>query len=75
MNFDIGIKPNDNANFVNSSNPWSIRGGNYNNTTNTGVFNFNRNTGEANINNSWRLAQSSKLFIPNILFKDNIGFI
>ena len=36
------------ANFVNSSNPWFKRGGNYNNTSNAGVFNFNNNTGDAN---------------------------
>ena len=34
-----------------------VRGGNYNDTTNAGVFNFNRTTTQAagNINNSFRL--------------------
>ena len=45
----------DNANFVNSSNPWFKRGGNYNNTTNSGAFNFNNNNGGSNSNNGFRL--------------------
>ena len=45
----------DNANFVNSDNPWFIRGGNATNTTNAGVFNFNRNNGNANDNISARV--------------------
>ena len=41
------------ANFVNSNNPWVMRGGNYNNGANAGAFNFNNN-GNANPNNSAR---------------------
>ena len=51
-----GDKPvSDNANFVNSNNPFFIRGGNYNNGTNAGVFNFNNNNGNSNSNNSFRM--------------------
>ena len=42
------------ANFVNSNNPWVMRGGNYNNGANAGAFNFNNNNGNANTNNSAR---------------------
>jgi hypothetical protein len=44
----------DNSNFVNSSNPWANRGGNYSNTYNAGLFNSNNNTGTANTNNGFR---------------------
>jgi hypothetical protein len=44
----------DNSNFVNSSNPWANRGGNYNNTYNAGLFNSNNNTGDANSNIGFR---------------------
>ena len=37
-----------------SSNPWFNRGGNYNNGTNAGVFNFNNTNGNSNSNNSFR---------------------
>ena len=42
------------ANFVNSNNPWVMRGVNYNNGANAGAFNFNNNNGNANTNNSAR---------------------
>ena len=39
------------ASFVDDSNPWFLRGGNYNNGFNAGSFNFNNNNGNAN--NNW----------------------
>ena len=46
-----------NANFVNSNNPFFKRGGNRNNNaTNSGIFYFNNNNGNDNSNNSFRLA-------------------
>ena len=39
---------------TNSNNPFFKRGGNYNNGTNAGVFNFNNNNGNDNSNNSFR---------------------
>ena len=35
------------ANFVNSNNPWVMRGGNYNNGANAGAFSFNNSFGGA----------------------------
>ena len=49
----------DNSNFVNSSNPWFERGGNWNNGTNAGVFNSNNNNGNNNYNNGFRVALSA----------------
>jgi len=46
----------DNSNFVNSTNPWFIRGGNANNGSNAGLFNSNRTNGQANNNNGFRSA-------------------
>ena len=46
----------DNSNFVDSTNPWFNRGGNYNNGVLAGQFNFNRNTGGTNTNIGFRLA-------------------
>ena len=43
------------SNFPNTNNPFFIRGGNYNNDTNAGVFYFNNNTGNNNSNNSFRV--------------------
>ena len=40
--------------FIPSSEPWVIRGGNYNNGTNAGVFNFNRTNAGGWTNNSFR---------------------
>ena len=45
----------DNSNFVDSSNPWFNRGGNYDNGVLAGQFNFNRNTGGSNTNIGSRL--------------------
>jgi hypothetical protein len=45
----------DYANFVNSSNPWFKRGGNYSNAGNAGQFAFNNNTGGVNANIASRL--------------------
>ena len=45
----------DNSNFVDSTNPWFNRGGNYNNGVLAGQFNFNRNTGGVNTNIGFRL--------------------
>ena len=45
----------DNSNFVDSTNPWFNRGGNYDNGVLAGQFNFNRNTGAANGNIGSRL--------------------
>lgn len=53
----MGIKPQ-NANFVNHGNPWFIRGGNWNNGSDTGVFAFNNNNGHANSNISFRAVLS-----------------
>lgn len=50
----MGVKLNY-SNFVNSSNPVFKRGGNYNNGSNAGLFNFNRNNGIANNNNGFRV--------------------
>jgi len=41
-------------NFVNATNPWFKRGGNYNNGANAGAWNSNNNNGNANNNNSFR---------------------
>ena len=38
-----------------TNNPFFKRGGNYNNTSNAGVFNFNNNNGNSNSNNGFRL--------------------
>ena len=43
------------SNFPNSNNPFFIRGGNYNNGSNAGLFNFNNNNGNAWDNNSFRV--------------------
>ena len=48
----IGLE---NANFVNSSNPWFKRSGNYNNSAGAGAFYFNNNTGGANTNGGFRV--------------------
>lgn len=40
--------------FLPSSNGWFLRGGNYNNGSNAGIFNFNNNNGNANGNNGAR---------------------
>ena len=37
----------DDADFIDSINPWFFRGGNYYNSTNGGVFNFRYNDGRA----------------------------
>ena len=42
------------ANFVNSNNPWVMRGGNYNNGANAGAFSFDSNYGNANTVSSAR---------------------
>ena len=61
----------DNANFVNSNNPFFKRGGNYNNGSNAGVFNFNNNNGNANSNNSFRMCLAIWYKIVRLhLFKD-----
>ena len=58
-----GTRTVDNTFFV-SSNPWVDRGGNYNNGSGAGVFNFNRNNGWGNTNNSFRSVLSAvKLWI------------
>ena len=44
------------ADFVNTSNPFFIRGGHYTNTTNAGMFAFGRTDGSANINDGFRVA-------------------
>jgi len=41
--------------FVNSSNPWFLRGGGFNSTSNAGVFSFNSSTGNGNSNRSFRV--------------------
>ena len=43
-----------NSNFANASNPFLIRGGNYNNGSNTGMFNFNNTNGNVSGNNGFR---------------------
>ena len=50
----------DNANFVYSDYPFFVRGGNYINGTNAGVFSFNRNRGSSNSNNSFRMCLAVK---------------
>ena len=42
------------SNFPYSTNQFFIRGGNYNNTSNAGLFYFNNNNGNANSNNGFR---------------------
>ena len=44
----------DYSSFPYSTNPFFIRGGNYNNTSNAGLFYFNNNNGNANSNNGFR---------------------
>ena len=51
----MGLIKSDDAFFVNSNNPWFIRGGAYNNGTETGVEAFNNTNGNANTNNSFRV--------------------
>ncbi len=41
--------------FVNEKYPWFYRGGDYNDTTNAGIFDFNNETGEAGISFSTRM--------------------
>ena len=60
LNIDIGTKPL-NANFVNASNPWMRRGGNYNNGSNAVAFNWDNNNGNANNNNGFRAVLSQRL--------------
>ena len=60
LNIDIGTKPL-NANFVNASNPWMRHGGNYNNGSNVGAFNWGNNNGNANNNNGFRAVLSQRL--------------
>ena len=55
-----------------SGNPWFIRGGNYNNGSNTGAFNFNNNTGGVNSNNSFRLILAPRLPYKNESFIEGI---
>ena len=43
------------ANFVNPANPWFIRGGNWNNGSESGAFAFNNTNGNANSNNGFRV--------------------
>ena len=43
------------SNFPRTSNPFFIRGGNYNNETNAGVFYFNNDNGNDWNNNSFRV--------------------
>ena len=50
----------DNAYFVNSSNPWFIRGGNYGSGTLAGVFYFNIYNGNSGSNTSSRLVISNE---------------
>ena len=45
----------ENANFVVTTNPWFMRGGNYSATTGAGVFSFHNNNGTAWTNYSFRL--------------------
>ena len=49
----------DYANFVNSSSPWVIRGGNYNNGDNAGVFVFHYYTGGVSSNGAFRVVLST----------------
>ena len=59
----------DNSYFVQSSNPWFNRGGNYNNGILAGQFNFNRNTGEANSNIGSRLVLADyNIKVKNFVF-------
>ena len=44
------------CNFLNSSNPFFKRGGNYNNGSSAGVFYSNNNNGNNNSNNGFRVA-------------------
>lgn len=46
-----------------SSAPWVNRGGNYNNGTNAGVFNFNRTNAGGWTNNSFRSVLSLTLWV------------
>ena len=50
----------DYATLPNGASSWFNRGGNYNNGANAGVFNFNRNTGWSNTNNSFRSVLSAQ---------------
>ena len=40
--------------FVNSAEPWFLRGGGYNIGSDTGVFGFDNENGQANSNRSFR---------------------
>ena len=44
------------SNFPNGENSFFKRGGNYNNDTDAGLFYFNNNNGNSNINNGFRVA-------------------
>ena len=48
----------DNANSVNSSNPWQKRGGQSNNGANAGAFAFYRHTGGVSLNSGYRTVLS-----------------
>ena len=50
----------DYAYFVNSSSPWFLRGGHYNDSSGAGVFYFSNDNGNANSNISWRVVLSSE---------------
>ena len=49
----------DSAYFVNSSNPWFMRGGNYSNGDSAGVFSFSNNPGEADYYIGFRVVLST----------------
>ena len=49
------------SNFVYSTNPFVMRGGNFNNGSNAGLFYFNNNTGGTNANNGFRPVLSATL--------------
>ena len=56
---------------VNTLNPWSVRGGNWNNGARAGAFSFSNTNGNANGNNSFRVVLSDykrKMFFVESIF-------
>ena len=56
-----------NADFVEDDNSWFVRGGNYDNGSEAGSFQFENNNGNANNNNSARAALVSVALRPQYI--------
>ena len=54
------------SNFPCTDNPFFNRGGNYDNTSDAGVFYFNRSNGNANVNNGFRVVVPVLRYFKNL---------